>query len=436
MLKMAMPLPPSLLRRWRESAVKVASTVVERVLPAQLQRRMQARRARGVMHPRRRKVLTSLATLLLLVAVLAPQLNGAFGAWLADELRALLGPSATAQVESWFLGVQDNIRKAQYSISGGSSAPPWTLPPASTSTVPVILPPQIQEMPLPPLTPLITPPLDGEGVWSTDGLPSPTANQPPLVARAFVRPDPSRPYAVVTMLQFDLRYLSLNVVAGTSEPGRPLGNDGPGVIPSDVQQSGQLFAAFNGGFKYADGHYGLMSGGKVYVPPQNGAATIAITNKGQVLLDAWGRNPALSLSNKNLVAWRQNAALLIDNGHLNPLTNDGAVWGGVWLNKAATWRSALGITANGTLIYAAGDSLTAATLGKALQAAGAVMAMQTDINPEWVRAFLYQRDTSGAWQIIKLHPGMQGTGKEYLQHDDRDFFYITRTFPGSSHSGQ
>ncbi len=238
------------------------------------------------------------------------------------------------------------------------------------------------------------------------------------------------------MLQFDLRYLALHVVAGTSEPGGSLGHDGPGVIPEGVQQSGQLFAAFNGGFKYADGHYGMMTDGKVYVPPQNGAATIAITNKGQVLLDAWGRNPALSLSNKNLVAWRQNAALLIDNGQLNPLTNDGAAWGGVWLNKAATWRSALGVTANGTLLYAAGDSLTAATMGKALQAAGAVMAMQTDINPEWVRAFLYQRDDSGAWQIIKLHPGMQGTGKEYLQHDDRDFFYITRTFPSSSHGGQ
>ena len=75
-------------------------------------------------------------------------------------------------------------------------------------------------------------------------------------------------------------------------------------------------------------------------------------------------------------------------------------------------------------------------MGKALQAAGAVMAMQTDIDPEWVRAFLYQRDDSGAWQIIKLHPGMQGTGKEYLQHDDRDFFYITRALPSSSHGGQ
>ncbi len=97
-----------------------------------------------------------------------------------------------------------------------------------------------------------------------------------------MRPDPSRPYAVATMLQFDLRYLALHVVAGTREPGGSFGHDGSGVIPKATSRAAQLFAAFNGGFKYADGHYGLMSGGVVYVPPQNGVATLAIPANGQV----------------------------------------------------------------------------------------------------------------------------------------------------------
>jgi hypothetical protein len=206
------------------------------------------------------------------------------------------------------------------------------------------------------------------------------------------------------------------------------------VIPTVDQQGNTLFAAFNGGFKYADGHYGLMAGGVVYVPPQPDAATLAIPANGQVFIDAWGRNPQLSLSNRALQAWRQNAALLIDNGQLNPLTSDGAAWGGVWLNKAATWRSGLGITKQGTLIYAAGDSLTAATLGMALHAAGAVMAMQTDINPEWVRAFLYDRGSDGSLQTTKLNPGMQGTGQEYLHATTRDFFYLTRDPISSTHT--
>jgi hypothetical protein len=81
------------------------------------------------------------------------------------------------------------------------------------------------------------------------------------------------------------------------------------------------------------------------------------------------------------------------------------------------------------LIYAAGSSLTALTLGEALKAAGAVMAMQTDINPFWVRAFLYNRNSQGTWNIVKLHPAMYGTGTEYLSATQRDFFYLTRFAP-------
>ncbi len=380
----------------------------------------------------RRLLIGGLSTVLV-IAVLATQLNGPFGAWLADELRALLGPQATAQIESWYLGVQDRIHQAQYQVSGQPPAAPWSGPDSSgDDLVRLKLP---KAMPLPAITPLIRPALPGEGVWTTDGLPPPGPGQPLIVAKTFLRPDPARPYAIVTLLQFDMRYLSLRIVAGKTEPGGPLGHNGPGAIPAADQQGDALFAAFNGGFKYSDGHYGLMANGVVYVPPQPNAATIAITAKGQITLGAWGRDPGLTASNASLVAWRQNASLMIDHGQLNPLTNDGAAWGGVYLNKAYTWRSGLGTTDHGTLLYGAGDSLSAATLGQAMRAAGAYMAMQTDINPVWVRAFLYQRSADGQLQIAKLHPGMQGTGKEYLQGTERDFFYITRVQPPASSPG-
>jgi hypothetical protein len=416
--------PNSLVDRLRDSlgTLRLRSLVLPRWVPWP-----QGRMGRHGQKHRARRALVAGISALLLVSVLATQLNGAFGAWLADELRALLGPVATAQIESWYLGVRDSFNQAKYQATGKPADVPWT-PPAGT---PAPLSPQA--MPLPPLTPLVLPALPGEGIWTTEGMPPPGAKQPPLAAKTFLRPDPERPYAIVTLLQLDLRYLSLHIVAGTSEPGGPLGHKGPGVIPAEDQVGDSLYAAFNGGFKYPDGHYGLMAGGTVYVPPQPDAATIAVTSKGQVLLGAWGQDPRLSVSNANLVAWRQNAALLIDHGRLNPLTNDGAAWGGVWLNKAYTWRSAIGLTDHNTLIYAAGDSLSAATIGKAMQAAGAVMAMQTDINPTWVRAFLYSRDANGELQIAKLHPDMQGTGHEYLKGTERDFFYFTRTPPPDQH---
>ncbi|GHO57806.1 hypothetical protein KSB_62810 [Ktedonobacter robiniae] len=254
-------------------------------------------------------------------------------------------------------------------------------------------------------------------------------NDLPLDAKAYIRPDPSHPYAIVTMLQFDSRFTSLHIVGGTAEPGGSRGVHGPGVIPAADQQGNGLLAAFNGGFKYPDGHYGLMSGGTVYVPPVSGVATIAITKKGKLILGAWGVDPQLNSQNTNLVAWRQNAALLINKGVINPLTRDGAAWGGTVLNSAYAWRSAIGITAKGTFIYAAGNALTAETLGMAMKSAGVVMGMQTDINPFWVRAFLYNRDRNGQLQVNKLHPEMQGTGYEYLNGTARDFFYLTRFAP-------
>lgn len=379
----------------------------------------------------RRWVLGTLVSLILVGMVLFSQANGQGGAWAADTLRAIVGPTITAQVESWYLGLSDTTHRLQYQAGNQHVTPPWAVGAAASGPPLHIVSPTFAPMSLTTIPPLIPPAISGEGVWIPQQFSLPTAHIPalPLSAKAFLRPDPNRPYAIVTLLAFDTRLFLLHIVAGTTEPGGPRGMRGPGVIPAADQASSTLLAAFNGGFKYADGQYGLAINGTVYVPPQPKAATIAITKKGQLILGAWGIDPRLNMANTDLVAWRQNAALLIDHGVINPLTQDGAAWGGTILNSTYTWRSGLGITAQGALIYAAGDSLSALTLGQALHAAGAVMAMQTDINPFWVRAFLYNRDNAGNRSITKLNPAMQGTGYEYLSGTERDFFYLTRIVP-------
>jgi hypothetical protein len=217
----------------------------------------------------------------------------------------------------------------------------------------------------------------------------------------------------------------MHLVSGTGEPGGTLKNYGTGIVDPVDQADNALLATFNGGFKYADGAFGLMTNGKVYVPPQQKAATLAITAGGKLMIGAWGVDPQLNDNNPNLLAYRQNASLLIDNGAISSLANDGAAWGGTILNSEYTWRSGLGITAQGDLIYAAGNALLPLTLGKALKAAGAVMGMEGDINEFWTRAFLYQQN-AGTYTITKLNSQMQGTGYEYLKGDLRDFFYLTR----------
>lgn len=289
--------------------------------------------------------------------------------------------------------------------------------------------PPLDPMPLQPITSLIKPALTGEGVWVKLGTAPAPYTTLPLVTKTFLRPDPVRSTAVVTIIAYDTRFLRLHMVAGTTQPGGPLGVYGPGVIPFSDQKGNALLAAFNGGFMYADGHYGMKVSGVTYAPPQTGNATIAVTKTGQIMIGAWGVDSRLSLNNPNLVAWRQNVWLLIDHGIINPLTQNGSLWGLTVLNQpwAYTWRSGLGLTAQGMLLYAEGNSLSAYTLAQALHAAGAVMAMQTDINHIWMRNFLYNRQHTGMLQITKLDPAMYGTGLEYLTGTFRDFFYLTRS---------
>ena len=390
------------------------------------QPRQKKLRKKGV-----RRWLLLVTILTVISVVLASQGNGAVGAWTADTLRTVFGPTVAAQIETWYLGISNTKQQIQYQLSNKQVAAPWAVGTVEPISTPPPHPKQALPVPMPlsSIKPIVSPAITGEGGWAVLDMAPKPYNYLPLDAKAFIRPDPSHPYAIVTLLQFDTRFTLLHVVAGTAEPGGPRGFPGPGVIPAADQQGNALLAAFNGGFKYADGQYGLMVKGKVYVPPVPGAATIAVTKEGKIILGAWGVDPSLNSTNPDLVAWRQNASPLINKGVINPLTQDGAAWGGTILNSAYTWRSGLGLTANGTLLYAAGDFLTAQTLGQALRAAGAVMAMQTDINPFWVRAFLYHHNSGQAFAITKLNPSMQGYGTEYLYGTQRDFFYLTRVVP-------
>lgn len=385
-------------------------------------------------HKGLRGLLVACCVMMLIAVLLFSQGNGGTGAWFADTFRAVLGPSVTAQIESWYLGFNDAIHQAQYQLNGKKVNAPWKVAPTPTIH---ILPntlnhpgtPRVVAMNLSRIPSIITPAMDGEGSWIVQATAPSPYDYLPLGAKTFIRPDPTHPYALVTLLQFDNRFIALHMVAGTSQPGGPVGVPGPGLIPASDQNGHALLAAFNGGFKYADGQYGMAVGRTLYVPPQAGAATIAVTKKGQIIMGTWGVDPRLNSTNADLVMWRQNASLLIDKGVINPLTQDGSAWGGTILNSAYTWRSGIGITAQGTLLYAAGNSLTARTLAVALKAAGAVMAMQTDINPYWVRAFLYNRNSQGTLGITKLNPDMYGSGTEYLYGTARDFFYVTRITP-------
>ena len=62
------------------------------------------------------------------------------------------------------------------------------------------------------------------------------------------------------------------------------------------------------------------------------------------------------------------------------------------------------------------------SIAKALIRAGAVRAMELDINSYWTSFISY--GAPGAGQPKNLLPGMERSALRYLEPDDRDFFTV------------
>jgi hypothetical protein len=245
-----------------------------------------------------------------------------------------------------------------------------------------------------------------------------------VLERAFVEPDPARPYAQTALVRIDLRYAQLHLVAGTVEPASSLHVARPGRIPAADYP--RLLAAFTGGFKAVNGAFGMAAGGATLLPPQNGLATLALYRDGGVRLGVWGADIR---PGPDMIAFRQNCPLLVDHSQATPLadTENLKLWGRTVHNRVATWRSGLGLSADGrSLIYAAGDSLTVPTLAQALIMGGADRGMQLDINSYWTRFVTYTTSPDGHTPIAqKLIDTMVGDTRQFVAPDTRDFFYLT-----------
>ena len=119
---------------------------------------------------------------------------------------------------------------------------------------------------------------------------------------------------------------------------------------------------------------------------------------------------------------RQNLPLIVDHGRPDPQIANGSLWGATVGNATLVWRSGIGIDRHGNLIYAAGNDQTASSLASALIRAGAVRAMELDINSYWVSFITY-----GGWGALapaNLMPDMNRLATRYLTPDDRDFFAV------------
>jgi hypothetical protein len=265
----------------------------------------------------------------------------------------------------------------------------------------------------PAVPPIITPALPGEGQWRGTG---PVVRGANAVYVTSFRPDPNYPQLVAGVAWIDSSRTSLALYPGRYEPANA--SNSAAEVPLALRSS--LLATFNSGFRLEDsGGDGFVADGHVYEPLKDGQATLIAYRNGTVDIQTWTGGPE---PGPDVAVARQNLPLILEGGRLNPSLSDDSLWGATLGNAIRVWRSAVGIDAHGNLLYAGAGDQTASSLAQVLQHAGAVRAMELDINSEWVTFNFY--GTFGAGQPTKLLPTMNRDATRYLTPDDRDFFAV------------
>lgn len=339
-------------------------------------------------------------------------------AQVADSiLRPIIGSKKTIALESVYFSLHDQINKLTYKYKK-PNANIFTLPEIHSASADNTL--KSETMGLQPITLTNSfPRLTSEGIWQT--ISNRLFSKQTVLAKTFIRPDSTRDYVIVSLVKMNMKKLSIGLQGGTYYPGGEYGVYGSGRVPRVVQQTNSLVAAFNGGFMARDGHYGMVLDNNTYVPLKQKLATFVIFADGTAKIIYYHGQ---KLGN-SVVGMRQNGAFLVKDEIITSFVeNSKDTWGRTTTNSMYTWRSGIGITKNGNLIYAVGNSLVPQTLAKALKAAGALNAMQLDINPYWVRYILYDNIGNGRYSYYPLLTDMHNGGHAYLHGYNKDFFYI------------
>jgi Phosphodiester glycosidase len=315
-------------------------------------------------------------------------------------------------------GLVNRVENIYYSLTAPSTGGPAlkALPPQAGVSAAVHRTVKRHHHPYRPpnLKPVIHPALRGEGVWRATFAPG--GSRPPVLVTSY-RPEPDYPQLVAGVAWIDHTRTSVWLYPGQSEPAVSLPTRGPMELPP--AQRSKLVASFNSGFKLADSGGGYATGGHTYAPLKDGMATIVRYKSERMNLMAWTGGPT---AGPNVVYARQNLPLIVNHGRPNPNLSDGPEWGATLGNAVLVWRSAVGIDRHGNLLYAAANDQTVASLAAILIHAGAVRAMELDINPYWTSFITYRHP--GARGAANLLSDMDRSPQRYLTPDDRDFFGV------------
>jgi hypothetical protein len=389
----------------------------------------KSRWSRSREHRRRRRVFAVIGIVLAACLIwLAVSIGGAL-------TNPALGSSASSRLAEWFRGHggasivnwAENEWYSHHQPKIGGALPKGTIhKPKTTTTLPVAA--TVSHLPAPAaIAPIASSSVAGEGQWTPAGR---LVDGVPAVYTTELRPSAIHTSYVVGVAWMDTTLLKATLYSGSQIPGGgPFTHTAP-ISPTDASS---LVTAFNAGFLMSGANGGYYTDGKMIDPLRAGAASFVVYKNGSSTVGQWGRDESMT---PDVVSVRQNLDLLVDNGQVVPAAYNSSAtqWGATLGGADYVWRSGLGVTANGALVYVGGPGLNIVDLANVLVRAGAVRAMELDINTDWVNDSIYQPSTptgqaSPANGTLLLQGMTGGPSRYFASWWARDFITMSAGTP-------
>jgi Phosphodiester glycosidase len=265
-----------------------------------------------------------------------------------------------------------------------------------------------------PLQSLAGKPLPGEGQWRVLA----TVHGIPAIYGTDLRASSVYSSYVSGIVSLNQQLVRFELRPGSEDPGPGNWKALPYIAPGTRLG---LLATFNSGFKIAQSGGGFYLNGAADGALTRGVASVVYYQDGHVSIGAWRQTVRMT---PDVVGVRQNLHLIVENGMI-PASVDSNVessWGATLGGGYYVWRSGIGITRDGRIIFVYGPALNVRELAQLLKRAGAVTAMQLDINPEWMSFMYYLPGHHPANPTpVALLPNQMQAANRYYSITGRDF---------------
>jgi Phosphodiester glycosidase len=296
--------------------------------------------------------------------------------------------------------------KPAFALTGPSAVPTHSVKPRGKVAVAFVPPAPLQS--------LAGKPLPGEGQWRVLA----TAHGAPAIYGTYLRASSVYSSYVAGIASLNQSLVRFELRPGSEDPG-PGNWKAADYIPPGTRTG--LLATFNSGFKIAQSGGGFYLNGATDRTLTRGVASVVYYRDGHIAIGVWGQTVRMT---PNVVGVRQNLHLIVDNGTI-PASVDSNVessWGATLGGGYYVWRSGIGVTQDGRVIFVYGPALNVRELADLLKRAGAVTAMQLDINPEWMSFMYYLPKHHPANPApVALLPSQMQAADRYYTITGRDF---------------